>query len=104
MLQVKQIIASVFSTFKMAHYKTDVYKTNELNGLYCIFCFLAGHTHGGQFFPASILIYLYNPFYAGLYEYRNSLVYVSQGAVYWGIPMRIGSEAEVNLITLYAEE
>ena len=63
-----------------------------------------GHTHGGQFFPASILIYLFNPFYSGLYEYKNSLVYVSQGAVYWGIPMRIGSEAEVNLITLYAEQ
>ena len=69
-----------------------------------LFCLFSGHTHGGQFFPASILIYLFNPFYSGLYEYKNSLVYVSQGAVYWAIPMRIGSEAEVNLITLYAEQ
>ncbi|XP_064642208.1 uncharacterized protein LOC135496679 isoform X1 [Lineus longissimus] len=28
---------------------------------------LSGHTHGGQMFPGSILVYLVNTYYAGLY-------------------------------------
>ena len=62
---------------------------------------LAGHTHGGQFFPMMILAYLFNPFFAGLYQYgKYSYVYVSQGTQYWGIPMRLGSTMEITQIIL----
>ncbi|XP_061404581.1 transmembrane protein with metallophosphoesterase domain isoform X1 [Lethenteron reissneri] len=62
---------------------------------------LAGHTHGGQFFPVSLAVYLYNPFFAGLYRHgEHSQVYVSQGSVFYGMPMRLGSTAEVTEIVL----
>ena len=62
--------------------------------------FCTGHTHGGQLFPMVIVAYLVNPFFAGLYRYRHGYVYVTQGAVYWGIPMRIFSEAEITRMFL----
>jgi len=51
-------------------------------------------------FPMIIFAYLVNPFFAGLYHYRQGYVYVSQGAVYWGIPMRMFSEAEITRVFL----
>jgi len=62
--------------------------------------FHAGHTHGGQMFPMVIIAYLVNPFFAGLYRYGHGYVYVTQGAVYWGIPMRTFSEAEITQVFL----
>ena len=59
-----------------------------------------GHTHGGQMFPISIGVYLANPFFVGLYEYKDRHVYVSSGTVFWGIPMRIFTSMEITEITL----
>jgi predicted MPP superfamily phosphohydrolase len=61
---------------------------------------LSGHTHGGQFFPLHIPIYMWNPFFAGLYRHKETWVYVSSGTMYWGIPLRIGSWPEITTITL----
>lgn len=50
---------------------------------------LAGHTHAGQFLPFALLVYLFNPFFVGLYEPRPGVfVYVSPGTVYYLIPYR----------------
>ncbi|XP_066569597.1 transmembrane protein with metallophosphoesterase domain [Amia ocellicauda] len=62
---------------------------------------LSGHTHAGQIFPLSIMAYLVNPFFSGLYRVGNrSFVYVTPGTVYYGIPMRIGSTAQITEIIL----
>lgn len=61
---------------------------------------LSGHTHGGQIFPFTILAYLKNPFLYGLKTINNIPLYISQGshlAVTYG---RIGTQSEINLITL----
>ncbi|XP_048828621.1 transmembrane protein with metallophosphoesterase domain isoform X3 [Brienomyrus brachyistius] len=64
---------------------------------------LSGHTHAGQIFPLSIMAYLLNPYFCGLYRVGDSsLVYVSPGTAHYGIPMRIGSRAEVTEILLRA--
>ncbi|XP_038615763.1 transmembrane protein with metallophosphoesterase domain [Tachyglossus aculeatus] len=64
---------------------------------------LSGHTHGGQIFPLNVGAYLLNPFFAGLYRVGEStFVYVSPGTVYYGIPMRLGSRAEITEIILRA--
>ncbi|KAL4657033.1 transmembrane protein with metallophosphoesterase domain [Arapaima gigas] len=64
---------------------------------------LSGHTHAGQIFPLSIMAYLVNPFFCGLYRIgESSAVYVSPGTAYAGIPMRIGSRAEITQIVLKA--
>ncbi|RDU57811.1 metallophosphoesterase [Helicobacter sp. MIT 99-5507] len=60
----------------------------------------SGHTHGGQIFPFTILAYLNNPFLYGLKPINNIQLYISQGshlAVTYG---RIGTQNEINLITL----
>lgn len=70
----------------------------------CIFSwsvYVTGHTHGGQMFPMIFFAYLVNPFFAGLYRYGSGYVYVTQGACYWGIPMRQFSDAEVTRIFLH---
>ncbi|XP_066484478.1 transmembrane protein with metallophosphoesterase domain [Tiliqua scincoides] len=62
---------------------------------------LSGHTHGGQIFPLNIGAYLINPFFVGLYKVGwSTFVYVSPGTMYYGIPMRLGSRAEITEIIL----
>lgn len=62
---------------------------------------LSGHTHGGQIFPLNAGAYLLNPFFVGLYKVgQNTFVYVSPGTMYYGIPMRLGSRAEITEIIL----
>lgn len=61
---------------------------------------LSGHTHAGQILPAMPLVYLYNPFFVGLYEPRdNVFVYVNPGTVYYFLPFR-HYRPEITVITL----
>jgi predicted MPP superfamily phosphohydrolase len=64
---------------------------------------LSGHTHWGQFSLNSLGWSLANPFLElamGAYRRGDSLLYISPGTNYWGIPFRIGARAEVSLLTL----
>lgn len=63
---------------------------------------LSGHTHGGQIWPWSYLVYLQQPYRAGLRRQGRLWVYTSRGSGYWGPPMRLGAPSEVSLITLLA--
>ena len=62
--------------------------------------YLAGHTHGGQLFPVTLLndrIFNYN---RGLYRCGSLQIYTSVGSGTFGPPMRIGTKSEVTLIRL----
>ena len=61
---------------------------------------LSGHTHNGQIFPFKYLVKLQFPYIGGLYRYKNTLLYVSQGTGTWGPPMRLGSRCEITNIYL----
>jgi predicted MPP superfamily phosphohydrolase len=65
---------------------------------------LSGHTHSGQFFPASILIYFFQRYVRGLHLIKNSMknywLYVNTGTGYWGPPNRFGTRSEITLIKL----
>ncbi|XP_067326302.1 transmembrane protein with metallophosphoesterase domain-like [Anolis sagrei] len=64
---------------------------------------LSGHTHGGQIFPLNIVVYFMNPFFVGLYKVgQSSFVYVSAGTMYYGVPMRLGSRAEITEVILHS--
>ena len=63
---------------------------------------LSGHTHGGQLWPWAYLVYLQQPYRAGLARRGRLQVYVSRGSGYWGPPMRLGAPSELSLITLVA--
>lgn len=61
---------------------------------------LSGHTHGGQYFPWTVVIHLFHKYVRGLYSVKNMKLYVSQGTAYWGPPIRLGAESEVTEIIL----
>ena len=61
---------------------------------------LSGHTHGGQYFPFSLLVQMAHPFLKGLYKRENTWIYINQGTGYWGPPLRIGTEPEITEIIL----
>lgn len=65
---------------------------------------LSGHTHGGQIFPLAIAAYFLNPYFEGLYTTaQNNFVYVTPGTIYYGIPMRLGSRAEITELIFKTE-
>ena len=61
---------------------------------------LSGHTHGGQFGLGSWLRSFVQPFQSGLYKYKNTQLYVSNGAGYVGPPVRLGAPSEISLLKL----
>lgn len=65
---------------------------------------LSGHTHGGQFFPASLFIGLFHRFARGLDRHGRMQVYVNPGTGYWGPAHRFGVPAEITLLTLVEEQ
>jgi predicted MPP superfamily phosphohydrolase len=66
---------------------------------------LSGHTHGGQIFPFTILVWLFERPLVGLHERvdengRKSVLYVSPGTGTWGPPMRFGTINQIAVINL----
>ncbi|MBC7171393.1 MAG: metallophosphoesterase, partial [Polyangiaceae bacterium] len=61
---------------------------------------LSGHTHGGQYFPYTWLVRLFEPFETGLHRVGRTLLYVNRGTTFWGPPIRLGSAQEITLLTL----
>ncbi|MEP7065034.1 MAG: metallophosphoesterase [Gemmatimonadota bacterium] len=64
---------------------------------------LSGHTHWGQLSINGAgwsVANLFLELAMGAYRRGDSLLYVSPGTNYWGIPFRIGARAECSVITL----
>ena len=64
---------------------------------------LSGHTHWGQFALPRLGWSLASPFLEhamGAHVEEDSLLYISPGTGYWGIPFRLGACPEVTLVTL----
>jgi len=61
---------------------------------------LSGHTHGGQIWPWTYMVYLQQPFVAGLGREKDTHIYVSRGTGYWGPPMRLFSPSEITKVVL----
>lgn len=66
---------------------------------------LCGHTHKGQIFPGELFT---QKLFAVDYGYgmleRGTQVVVSSGAGTWGMPMRVGTDCEIAVIALHADE
>jgi len=61
---------------------------------------LSGHTHGGQFFPNTLLAALIFPFNDGLYRQGKLQVFVTTGAGTFLQRFRLGSRNEIVLLRL----
>ena len=64
---------------------------------------LSGHTHGGQFWPWTLMVGVQQPFTAGLHRLGRLWVYTSRGTGYWGPPKRFGAPSEITLLRLVAD-
>lgn len=65
---------------------------------------LSGHTHGGQIWPFTYLVGLQQPYNKGLHRHsKTTQIYVNQGTLTWGPPMRLGTEGEITEIILKGE-
>lgn len=62
--------------------------------------YLAGHTHGGQIFPLTLVAKLMFGYNNGLYHFQGLPIYVSDGAGTMFTPMRIGTRSEITVINL----
>jgi uncharacterized protein len=66
---------------------------------------LSGHTHGGQFFPWTLVVrHVHAPHSRGLSKQGRMWVYVSAGTGTWGPLVRLGTRPEVTLIRLVRSE
>ncbi len=61
---------------------------------------LSGHTHGGQIWPFHHLVRLVQPIISGFGKVGDVPIFVSNGAGYWGPPMRLFAPNEVPILVL----
>lgn len=66
---------------------------------------LSGHTHAGQVFPMSIFVWLDQHYIHGLYNHtKDTKLYVSSGAGFWGPSFRFLAPSEIVCIDLLPSE
>lgn len=66
---------------------------------------LSGHTHGGQFFPNTLVTWaLYGKLHRGLSKTKDTLIYVSVGVGTALSPVRIGTTPEIVVIKITDEK
>jgi uncharacterized protein len=61
---------------------------------------ISGHTHGGQMVPFNLVVKLQQPVVSGYGIVDGVPVYVTDGAGFWGPPVRVGAPPEVTVIDL----
>jgi uncharacterized protein len=62
---------------------------------------LSGHTHGGQLWPFHYIVKLaQQPVVSGLGHIDGMPVYVTNGAGFWGPPVRVGAPPDITLVQL----
>jgi len=60
---------------------------------------VSGHTHGGQFFPFTLIVRrLYGQYAHGLQRFGKLTIFITWGAGTWGPPLRLGTEPEIVLL------
>ncbi len=62
---------------------------------------LSGHTHGGQMFPFHLAVGLQQPVRSGLEVVDGVQVYTTNGAGFWGPPVRVGAPPDISLVELH---
>jgi hypothetical protein len=80
----------------MAHQPVQVHEA----AAYGVDLQVSGHTHGGQLYPFDFLVRAQQPVVSGLSEVDGTLVYVTNGAGFWGPPIRVGADPDITLLEL----
>ncbi|MFF5295146.1 metallophosphoesterase [Paractinoplanes globisporus] len=61
---------------------------------------VSGHTHGGQMAPFNLLVGLQQPVVSGYGNVDGVPVFVTNGAGFWGPPVRVGAPPQVTVVEL----
>ena len=61
---------------------------------------VSGHTHGGQMVPFNLVVRMAQPIVSGLGRVDGVPVYVTNGAGFWGPPVRVGAPPQITVIDL----
>ncbi|UVS82414.1 metallophosphoesterase [Actinokineospora sp. UTMC 2448] len=61
---------------------------------------LSGHTHGGQLYPFHHIVALAQPAVSGLSKVDDTWLYVTNGAGFWGPPVRVGAPPDISILEL----
>ncbi|MCG8919830.1 metallophosphoesterase [Actinokineospora sp. PR83] len=61
---------------------------------------LSGHTHGGQMWPFHYAVRAQQPAVSGLSQVDGTWLYVTNGAGFWGPPVRVGAPPDISIIEL----
>ncbi len=61
---------------------------------------IAGHTHGGQFYPGVWIVGALNPTLSGYYAFGDTQVFVTNGCRFWGPVARLGAPADITVLDL----
>ena len=61
---------------------------------------LSGHTHGGQMWPFHYAVRAQQPAVSGLSKVDDTWLYVTNGAGFWGPPVRVGAPPDISIIEL----
>ncbi|MEV6342021.1 metallophosphoesterase [Actinoplanes sp. NPDC051851] len=61
---------------------------------------VSGHTHGGQMAPVNLVERLRQPVVSGFGRVDGVPVYVTNGAGFWGPPVRVGAPPQVTVVEL----
>lgn len=94
--ELLQHIDAKLPVLLLDHRPTEIEKHAELP----IDLQVSGHTHRGQIFPANLITALMYPLDYGYRKIGQGHYIVTSGYGFWGIPMRLGSQAEVVIIEL----
>lgn len=78
-------------------HQPNLYKDAETTGFDLQ---LSGHTHGGQFFPWTLVVPFFHDYFKGLNVYKNLQIYISVGTGYWGPALRTFVPTEITVLTL----
>ncbi len=80
----------------VAHTPAQVFEAVE----YGVDLQISGHTHGGQTVPLSYLRARETPVLSGLGRVADTRLYVTNGAGFYGPPLRVGVPPQIGLLTL----
>ena len=61
---------------------------------------LAGHTHGGQFYPGVWIVGATTRTLSGHYTFGGTQVFVTNGCRFWGPPARLGAPMDITVLDL----
>lgn len=65
---------------------------------------LSGHTHGGQFFPWTIVVRFVHTYFLGHYLIDQMWLNVNSGTGSWGPFLRLGTTSEITQIELFRSD